>query len=133
MTSDLESQILDISPEDEAVLARVIKLLASEHPLIHELEQYIIGYSVLGRMSAEQQARQEVYDLQKKEMWSRAFIKAKEAKYSDRAAAALADIETVELEAMVIQTKRGYTTLRNMRDAVQEAINAVKHLNRNGG
>lgn len=126
---------MNISPQEERVLARVLEMLGSEAPANEDLQDYIIGYGVLGRLVAVAQLGYERAEMERKVAWAEAFKDAKtgEDKASDRLAAAMADIAVKDMVERENKERKRLMELRATRETVQETIWAIKYLGKQDG
>lgn len=125
---------MKVTEQDQRVLAHVLEMLGSGQALSQDLEDYVIGFSVLGNLVAIAQGEYELLEQQRKVEWARAFTAAKtgEEKVSDKTAEALADITVDPVRRREIAAKEKLTTLKGIRDSIQEAIWAIKSLSKSG-
>lgn len=126
---------MNISPQEQRVLAQVLQMLGTGTATSQHLEDYLIGYAVLGRLVSMAQGEAETAEQTRKLAWARAFSDAKlsEAKPSDRLAEAMAEVEVSELKTAEIRAREKLSNLKATREAVQEAIWAIKFVERQGG
>jgi hypothetical protein len=125
---------LQVTEQEERVLAETLRMLGSGVALSQDLESYVIGFHVLGNLVATAQGEYELLEQQRKIEWARSFTNAKvENKISDKTAEAIADITVDSLRKKEIRAKEKLTMLKGTRDSVQEAIWAIKSLNKAGG
>lgn len=124
-----------VSEQEGRILARVLEMLGSGEALAQHVEDYVVGYHVLGNLVAQAQAVAETAEMRTKVEWAEAFTKAKEGenKVSDAMARAQADIAVQDWRKAEIRARERLLKLKGTRDAVQEAIWAIKYLGRNGG
>jgi len=124
-----------ISEQENRVLIRVIEMLGSGQALAQDLEDYVVGFHVLGNLAASAQAETETAEMNTKIAWAEAFATAKEGenKVSDMMAKAQADIAVADLKHREILKRERLHKIRATRDSVQEAIWAIKSLTKNGG
>lgn len=117
------------------VLGRVLQMLGSGQALAQDVEDYVVGFAVLGGLVAEAQAEAESAEMRTKMAWAEALTKAKEGenKVSDTVAKAQADLAVETEKRTEIKARERLLKLKSTRDAVQEAIWAIKYLGRNGG
>lgn len=134
--SDDPTLRVSISDQDKYVLGRVLEMLGSGHALSQDLEDYVVGFGVLGRLASVATGEYELAEQTRKVAWSNAFITAKNQvgqKVTDRMAEVVADLEIAELRSIEIQKKEKASRLRATQDTVREAIWAIKSLNKMGG
>lgn len=126
---------MNVTPQEQRILAQVLQMLGTGNATSQHLEDYLIGYSVLGRLVSMAQGEAESAEQTRKLAWARAFSNAKlsETKPSDRLAEALAEVEIADLKNAEIRAREKLTNLKNTREAVQEAIWAIKFVERQGG
>lgn len=124
-----------ITEQETRVLGRVLEMLGSGQALAQDLEDYVVGYQILGNLVAMAEAEHETAELNAKLAWAEAFAKSKEGenKVSDTLAKAQADIAVEAFRLAAIKARMQFMKLKATRDAVQEAIWAQKFLGRNGG
>lgn len=124
-----------ITEQEQRVLARVLQMLGSGNALSQDLEDYVVGFHVLGRLVALAQADVELIEQQRKVAFARAFAEAKssEERVSDRVAESLAEVAVEHLRFKEVRAREKWTNLKNTRESVEQAINAIKYLGRNGG
>lgn len=136
-----------ISEQEQRIFAKVLQMLGSGQPTVQHLDDYIVGHAVLGRLCATQQGVAEGLEAQRKTQWAQAFADAKTppkmadgspvvAEWkapSDRTCEAIADLAVAELRTREVREREKLTMLRNTKDSVWEAINAIKYLGRQGG
>lgn len=126
---------MQISEQESRTLARVLEMLGSGKALAQDVEDYVVGYHVLGNLVATAQGDSERAEMATKLAWAEAFSKAKEGdnKVSDALARAQADIAVQDLRRSEIKTREKMLKLKATRDAVQEAIWGIKFLGRRDG
>lgn len=126
---------MTITQQEQRILAHVLEMLGTGHAGPGDLEDYLIGYAVLGRLVAIAQGNAEMAEQERKIAWARAFAEAKhgENKVSDKMAENSADLSISELKYTEIQAREKLTNLKNTWLAVEQAINAIKFLGRQGG
>lgn len=125
---------MQVTEQEERILAETLRMLGSGQALSQDLESYVIGFHILGNLVAIAQGEYELLEQQRKVEWSRAFAGAKvESKISDKTAEAIADVAVNALRIKEIKAKEKMMTLKGTRESVQEAIWAMKSLNKAGG
>jgi hypothetical protein len=109
-------------------------MLGTGQATTQNLDDYLIGYAVLGRIVAIAQGESERSEQERKIAWARAFADAKSSpeKTSDKLAEVKADLVVESLRLKEINARERLTNLRNTWQAVEQAINAIKFLGRNG-
>lgn len=139
---------MSVSEQEQRVFAKVLQMLGSGQPTVQHIDDYIVGHAVLGRLIAVQQGIAEDIENQRKVAWAQAFTDAKMPPKmvdgttvqvgnfkppSDRACEAFADLAVAEMRTKEAKAREKLTMLKNTRDSVWEAINAIKYLGRQGG
>jgi hypothetical protein len=126
---------MTVSAQEQRILARVLEMLGSGKALAQDLEDYVVGFAVLGRLVSIQQGIVETQEQDRKVEWAKEFTKAKtgEERVSDKVAEAAADVAVDSLRRKEIASREKLTLLRSTKDSVQEAIWAIKNLNSRGG
>jgi translation initiation factor IF-1 len=125
---------MQVSDREQQILARVLEMLGSGQASVADLEDYVIGYSVLGRIVALAQGEAETAEQERKLAWARAFSESKmSGKVSDKLAEMQAEIQVEDHRHREIRAREKLTNLRNTWQAVEQAMNAIKFLGRNGG
>lgn len=120
--------------QEQRVLARVIEMLGSEAPANEDLQDYIIGYGVLGKLISSAQLEYEAKEMERKLAYADAFKTAKlESKASDAMARELAYLATEEEVKAEQRAKQQLSYLRATRETVQETIWAIKYLGKQDG
>ena len=123
-----------VTQSEQELLAHVLQMLGTGQATTHNLDDYVIGYAVLGRIVAIAQGEAERAEQERKVSWARAFADAKSSpeKTSDKLAEVKADLVVESLRLKEINARERLTNLRNTWQAVEQAINAIKFLGRNG-
>jgi hypothetical protein len=123
-----------VTQSEQELLAHVLQMLGTGQATTQNLDDYVIGYAVLGRIVAIAQGEAERAEQERKVAWSRAFADAKASpeKTSDKLAEVKADLAVESLRLKEINSRERLTNLRNTWQAVEQAINAIKFLGRNG-
>lgn len=126
---------MTITAQETRTLARVLEMLGSGEALSQDLEDYVVGYHILGNLVADASANHEGAELSVKLRYAEAFAEAKSGdnKVSDLMARAVADIAVHPLRLESERLREKYMKLKHTREAVQEVIWAQKYLGRNGG
>lgn len=126
---------MKFSEQEQRILASVLQMLGSGQATSQNLEDYLIAYQVLGRLVAVAQGESEMAEAIRKVEWAKSFSghKRGEDKVSDRTAEALADEETADLRKIEVKARENWMKLKNTRESVWEAIQAIKFLGRMDG
>jgi hypothetical protein len=124
-----------VTPQEQRVLANALQLLGSGEALAQHLEDYVVAYAVLGRLAAVAQGEAEMAEQDRKIAWAQAFSGAKqrEGKVTNQEAEMLADLEVDQMRRLEIQKREKAAKLKATRESIEQAINAIKFLARNGG
>ena len=123
-----------VTEQEQRVLSRVIQMLGSEAPANEDLQDYIIGYGVLGKMISTAQLDYEQREMERKVAFATAFRDAKvEQKVSDAMARELAYLATTTQVKAEQKAKQNLSYLRSIRETVQETIWAIKYLGKQDG
>lgn len=124
---------MQVSDREQQILAHVLEMLGTGQATVANLDDYVIGYAVLGRIVAIAQGEAETAEQERKFAWARAFAESKlSGKVSDKLAETQADIVVADHRIREIKAREKLTNLRNTWLAVEQAINAIKFLGRNG-
>ena len=124
---------MQVSDREQQILAHVLEMLGTGQATVANLDDYVIGYAVLGRIVSIAQGEAETAEQERKLAWARAFSESKlSGKVSDKLAETQADIIVVDHKYREIKAREKLTNLRNTWLAVEQAINAIKFLGRNG-
>ena len=123
-----------VSQSETELLAHVLQMLGTGQATTQNLDDYVIGYAVLGRIVAVAQGEAERAEQERKIAWAREFANAKSSadKCSDKLAEVKADLAVEALRFAEIKSRERLTNLRNTWQAIEQAINAIKFLGRNG-
>lgn len=126
---------MKVSEQEQRILAATLRMLGSGQATAQNLEDYLISYQVLGTLVAIAQGESEMAEATRKVEWAKAFGRYKrgEEKLSDRTAEALADEETADLRRLEVKSRENWMKLKNTRESVWEAIQAIKFLGRMDG
>lgn len=120
---------MQVTEQEERILAETLRMLGSGVTANENLEDFLISFSVLGRLVSVQQGECELLEQQRKVEWARSFTQAKlEAKISDKVAESLADIAVDSLRKKEIKAREKLILLKNTMESVREAIWALKYL-----
>lgn len=123
-----------VTQSEQELLAHVLQMLGTGQATTQNLDDYVIGYAVLGRIVAVAQGEAERAEQERKVAWAREFANAKSSteKVSDKLAEVKADLAVEDLRFAEIKARERLTNLRNTWQAIEQAINAIKFLGRNG-
>ena len=125
---------MKVTEQEQRVLARVIQMLGSEAPANEDLQDYIIGYGVLGKMVSTAQLDYEQKEMERKVAYATAFKNAKlDDKASDALAREMAYLSVQENIKAEQNAKQRLSYLRSTRETVQETIWAIKYLGKQDG
>jgi hypothetical protein len=91
-----------------------------------------MGHAIIGRLCADAQSLSETSSSIKRFRWSNEFAIAKGAGSTDKMASVTADLATQDLGIKEIEARKNFSQLKNAKDSIEQAINAVKFLSRNG-
>lgn len=124
-----------ISDQEQRVFAKVLQMLGSGQPTVQHLDDYIVGHVVIGRLVAMQQGIVETLENHRKFVYAQEFTKAKtaEERVSDKMAEMTAELAIGEIRTKEAKEREKLTMLRNTRESIWEAINAIKYLGKQGG
>jgi hypothetical protein len=117
---------------DDVIVGELIDLIASGRMTEADLEFLVMGHAIIGRLCAEAQGISETASSTKKFRWSNEFAIAKGAGSTDKMAGVNADLATQDLGIREIEARKNLAHLKNAKDSIEQAINAVKFLSRNG-
>ena len=125
----------EFSEQEMRVLANVMRMIGSGNPTAQNLDDYIVGYEVLGRLVAVAQGDLEQCEMERRLAYAESFVEAKsgEEKVTDKVAEYKAEIATKELKAKEVKLHEKLTKIKHTREAVQEAIWGIKYLGRWAG
>ena len=123
-----------VTQSETELLAHVLQMLGTGQATTQNLDDYVIGYAVLGRIVAVAQGEAERAEQERKVAWAREFANAKSStgKVSDKLADVKADLAVEDRRFAEIKARERLTNLRNTWQAIEQAINAIKFLGRNG-
>jgi len=124
-----------ITPQETRVLANIIEMIGQDSPTSGDLEDYIVGYGVLGRLIAQAQLSYEEAEMERKVGLAEAIVTIKTGpdKVSDTLAKSMAEVQVKPLQQLEIREKKRLMELKATRETVQEIIWAIKYLGREGG
>lgn len=114
--------------------ARVIEVLAS-NPTSADLDFLIEAFTNLGYLAADAAGKAEMAEAKRKFEEASAFDRFKKSgeKMTDSVANARATIETWPFKKEEIDAQTKARKLHNLLAAVEQAINGIKHLDKNTG
>jgi hypothetical protein len=124
---------MKITPQESRILERILQMLGSDAPANEDLQDYIIGYGVLGRLIAQAQYEYEQAEMERKVAFAQAFKDAKDQKMSDALARETAYSGTFDKVKFENQQRKRLMELRATRETVQETIWAIKYLGKQDG
>ena len=124
---------MKITPQEQRILERVLQMLGSEAPANEDLQDYIIGYGVLGRLVSQAQYEYEDAEMVRKVAYAGAFKDAKDDKASDALARETAYAAVANHVRAENLARKRLMELRATRETVQETIWAIKYLGKQDG
>lgn len=117
---------------DPDYIGRVMRTL-SENPTAANLDFLVEAYAVVGNLAADAEGIAEKAEHNRKHMEAVRYLEAKQRqgdRVTDREATAIALVETVVEHHQEAEARTHARMLRNLLDAIEQAINAIKHLDK---
>lgn len=122
-----------ISEQEQRALAHSMRLLSEGRTDVGVLEDYLIGFAIIGRVLADAEAEAEHAEIRRKSESAKAFAAAKHDGATDRLADAEAENAVETFRFKEIEARRRATELRNIRESIREMVWAIKFMGRQDG
>lgn len=124
---------MSTNENESEYMARVMRTLLN-NPTSADIDFLIEAYTKIGYLASVAEGDADLAYAVRKNEESSAWKRIMESeKMSNAAAEKLAELEIFELKQKEVEAKTRATKIKNLLDAIREAINGIKYIGRLGG
>jgi hypothetical protein len=119
---------------DAEYVADILDLLR-DNPTNSEMDELVAAYTTIGYYAATAEGMANEAEAKRKHAEAEAILEKRneDPKASMVVLESIATVKTYDLKRAENKAKANYKKLVNLLDSVEQAINAIKYLGRNGG